>query len=143
MIQVAQVLFMLVSGLGALFLTNSLHVFEACVLFVLHGCAGALWTPANRWRCTTSSARGPTQRGAAERHLSNFGILFGPAVGGALLFLAGPTYGIFVNALIYLPLSIIVHRLHLCIGRPRVRGTSLRGHRTGAGARQQPTAPFC
>ncbi|HEY3648772.1 MAG TPA: MFS transporter, partial [Streptosporangiaceae bacterium] len=46
LIQAAQALFMLVSALwGVLFLTNSLQVWEACLLLVLHGCAGALWGP--------------------------------------------------------------------------------------------------
>ena len=44
LIQAAQALFMLVSALwGVLFLTGSLRVWEACLLLVLHGTAGALW----------------------------------------------------------------------------------------------------
>ena len=34
------------------------------------------------------------------------GLLLGPAVGGALLIFVGPTYGILINVLIYLPLTI-------------------------------------
>ena len=49
LIQVAQGLFMLVSLCwGLLFLTGTLDVWEACVLLVLHGCAGALWAPAEQ-----------------------------------------------------------------------------------------------
>jgi MFS family permease len=33
-------------------------------------------------------------------------VLFGPAIGGALMLLLGPPAGLFVNALIYLPLTI-------------------------------------
>src|SRR5215470_12903279 len=48
-IQSAQLLFMLVSAAwGVLFVTGSLRVWEACVLLVLHGCAGALWSPAEQ-----------------------------------------------------------------------------------------------
>src|ERR1700733_3806043 len=47
LIQVAQILFMVVSAVwGILFWTNSLQIWEACVLLVLHGCAGAIWGPA-------------------------------------------------------------------------------------------------
>ena len=34
------------------------------------------------------------------------GILLGPTIGGALLLIAGPAWGIFINAFIYLPLLI-------------------------------------
>ena len=34
------------------------------------------------------------------------GVLFGPAIGGALMLVTGPPAGLFVNALIYLPLTI-------------------------------------
>ncbi len=38
------------------------------------------------------------------------GLLLGPAVGGALLILVGPTYGILINILIYMPLTIwLIH----------------------------------
>ena len=37
---------MVVSALwGVFFLTNSLTIWEACVLLILHGCAGAMWGP--------------------------------------------------------------------------------------------------
>lgn len=48
-IQAGQVLFMLVSAAwGVLFLTGSLQIWHACVLLVLHGCAGVLWGPAEQ-----------------------------------------------------------------------------------------------
>src|SRR5215467_8434529 len=48
-IQAAQLLFMLVSAAwGVLFLTGTLRIWEACVLLVLHGCAGSLRSPAEQ-----------------------------------------------------------------------------------------------
>ena len=128
-IQVSQALFMLVSiSWGVLFLTNQLQIWEAVVLLILHGLAGAMWTPAEQ--LALHDIVGPQHLPSAVRLNAtgrNIGILFGPAVGGALLFLAGPTLGIMINALIYLPLSIIVHRIHLEHRLSNeVRGTSLR-----------------
>ena len=46
LIQASQALFMAVSlTWGILFLTNSLTVWNACILPILHGMAGALWAP--------------------------------------------------------------------------------------------------
>ncbi len=128
-IQISQALFMLVSlTWGVLFLTNQLQIWQAVVLLVLHGLAGAMWTPAEQ--LALHDIVGPERLPSAVRLNAtgrNIGILFGPAVGGALLFVAGPTWGIMLNALIYLPLSIIVHRVRLAHRQTNVvRGTSLR-----------------
>jgi MFS family permease len=129
-IQVAQALFMLESILwGALFLTNELQVWHAVVLLILHGLAGAMWTPAEQ--LALHDIVGPRDLPSAVRLNAtgrNIGILFGPAVGGALLLLVGPTIGIFLNALIYLPLSIIASRIRLAY-RPSTarRGVTLAG----------------
>ena len=46
MIQFGMMLFMAVSvGWGLLFLSGSLHIWQAWVLLTLHGIAGVLWTP--------------------------------------------------------------------------------------------------
>src|SRR4051794_36209601 len=48
-IQIAQLLFMSVSGIwGLLFLTNSLQMWHAMVLLTMHGLAGAIWLPAEQ-----------------------------------------------------------------------------------------------
>lgn len=128
LIQAAQVLFMLVSALwGVLFLTNSLQIWEACVLLVLHGCAGSLWGPGEQLMLHDFVGR--EELPSAVRLNATFrslGILFGPVVGSALLLGLGPTRGIFVNIAFYLPLTLFLFR------------TKFTGHvRDGVVARQR------
>jgi MFS family permease len=112
LIQAAQVLFMLVSAAwGVLFLTDSLQVWEACVLLVLHGCAGALWGPGEQ--IMLHDFVGTDELPSAIRLNATFrslGVLFGPVVGSALLLGLGPTAGIFVNIAFYLPLTLFLFR---------------------------------
>jgi MFS family permease len=112
LIQIAQGLFMLVSILwGVLFLTGTLQVWEACVLLVLHGCAGALWAPAEQLMLHDFVERkdlpSAVRLNATFRSL---GILFGPVVGSALLLGLGSTWGIFANVLFYIPMTIVMAR---------------------------------
>ncbi|HEV7653114.1 MAG TPA: MFS transporter [Mycobacteriales bacterium] len=112
LIQAAQALFMVVSALwGVLFLTDSLQVWEACVLLVLHGCAGALWGPGEQLMLHDFVGR--EELPSAVRLNATFrslGILFGPVVGSALLLGLGATAGIFTNIAIYLPLTLFLFR---------------------------------
>jgi MFS family permease len=112
LIQAAQALFMLVSALwGVLFLTHSLRVWEACLLLVLHGCAGALWGPGEQLMLHDFVGR--EELPSAVRLNATFrslGVLFGPVVGSALLLGLGPVRGIFVNIAIYLPLTLFLFR---------------------------------
>ncbi len=112
LIQAAQALFMLVSALwGVLFLTGSLQIWEACVLLVLHGCAGALWGPGEQ--LMLHDFVGTEELPSAVRLNATFrslGILFGPVVGSALLLGLGPVRGIFANIAIYLPLTLFLFR---------------------------------
>lgn len=107
-IQAAQLLFMCVSALwGILFLSGSLQMWHAMVLLVLHGCASALWAPAEQ--LMIHDIVGTEELPSAVRLNSiarNLGILLGPAVGTLLLFGLGPTWGIFTNIAIYLPLTL-------------------------------------
>jgi MFS family permease len=112
LIQAAQALFMLVSALwGVLFLTHSLRVWEACLLLVLHGCAGSLWGPGEQLMLHDFVGR--EELPSAVRLNATFrslGVLFGPVVGSALLLGLGPVRGIFVNIAIYLPLTLFLFR---------------------------------
>ena len=91
---------------GVLFYTGKLEMWHACVLLVIHGIAGVLWNPATQ--LLLYDMVGPSQLPSAVRLVAtarNLGMLAGPAVGTALLHL-GPAEGIFINALIYLPMIL-------------------------------------
>jgi len=107
-IQASQLLFMSVSAAwGVLFLTNSLQVWEAMLLLVIHGLASCLWFPPEQ--LLLHDMVGKAQLPSAVRLNStarSLGLLAGPAVGSALLLGLGPAWGIFANVLIYLPLSV-------------------------------------
>jgi MFS family permease len=107
-IQASQALFMAVSAAwGVLFLTNSLQVWHAVVLLVVHGLASCLWFPPEQ--LLLHDMVGKTQLPSAVRLNStarSLGLLAGPAVGSVLLLGLGPAWGIFSNVLIYLPLSV-------------------------------------
>ena len=107
-IQIGMLIFMLVSvGWGLLFLTDTLEMWHAAALLVLHGVAGVLWTPAGQ--LLLHDIVGPEQLQSAVRLNATsrwLGLLMGPAVGGGILLALGPAHGILVNALIYLPLVL-------------------------------------
>ena len=107
-IQAGMALFMLVSlGWGILFATDTLEKWHAVILLIVHGLAGVLWAPAGQ--VLVHDVVGGRQLQSAIRLLATsrtLGLLLGPAVGGGLLLLVGPTIGIFINVLIYLPLTL-------------------------------------
>ena len=112
LIQIAQGLFMFVSVCWAvLFLTGTLQVWEACVLLVLHGCAGALWAPAEQLLlqdfAEPADLPGAVRMNATFRSL---GILAGPIVGSVLLVGLGPAWGMFANVVFYLPMTLLMFR---------------------------------
>ncbi|MFD2466573.1 MFS transporter [Amycolatopsis silviterrae] len=129
-IQAAQALFMAVSvAWGVLIVTDTLEVWSACVLLILHGCAGAIWGPGEQ--LMLHDFVGPAELPSAVRLNATFrslGILFGPVVGSALLLGLGPVAGIFVNVAFYLPLTVFLFRTKFTghtrdggiIRRPRV-----------------------
>jgi len=90
-----------------LFLTGTLQTWHAVVLLIVHGFAGALWSPAGQLIIHdivgTEQLQSGVRLSATGRSI---GILFGPAVGGALLLGLGPAYGLMANALLYLPMTV-------------------------------------
>jgi MFS family permease len=105
LIQVGMGLFMIASlGWGVLILTDSLEMWHAVVLLVVHGFAGVFWHPSGQVLIHdivgAANLQSAVRLAATSRYL---GLLFGPAVGGALLIALGPAHGILVNTLIYLP----------------------------------------
>ncbi|MHA1109118.1 MAG: MFS transporter [Alphaproteobacteria bacterium] len=107
-IQIGMGLFMLASlGWGILFLTDSLEMWHAVVLLVIHGLAGVLWAPAGQ--LLIHEIVGQAQLLSAIRLMATsrtLGLLMGPAVGGGIMLLMGPANGILLNVLIYLPLTV-------------------------------------
>src|ERR1700730_6648650 len=107
-IQLGMLTFMSVSiAWGVLFTTGALQEWHARVLLIIHGFAGVLWGPASQLLLhhIVEPAELPSavRLGATARYL---GMLTGPAVGGALLLAFGSAHGIFINALIYLPMIL-------------------------------------
>ena len=111
-IQVGMVLFMFVSvGWGVLFQADRLETWHAMALLVLHGLAGVLWNPSAQTLLhelvPAQDVPSAVRLIASARYL---GLLLGPAVGATLLLALGPTPGIFLNSLIYLPLTVWLSR---------------------------------
>jgi len=107
-IQAGAVLFAIVSaGWGYFFVTDSLQIWHAMVLLVLHGCAGVLWSTSSQM--LLYDIVGPEALPSAVRLAATaryLGVLVGPGVGSVVMLTLGPTRGIFFNTLFYLPLII-------------------------------------
>jgi MFS family permease len=113
LIQIAMLMFMAVSfGWAWLFYTDTLQVWHAMVLLVVHGLAGVLWAPASQLLIHDIVGRdrlvSAVRLNATGRQL---GVFLGPGVGGALMLLLGPAAGLIVNVLIYLPLVLWLWRV--------------------------------
>jgi MFS family permease len=108
LIQLGMGFFMAASiGWGVLILTDTLEMWHAVVLLIIHGFAGVFWHPSGQVLIHdivgAANLQSAVRLAATARYL---GLLFGPAVGGALLLALGPAHGVLVNALIYLPLVL-------------------------------------
>jgi len=145
LIQISQLAFIAASlAWAVLFLTGTLQVWHAAVILVVHGVAGALWSPAGQ--LLIHDIVGPADLQSAVRLSATsrqIGILFGPGVGGALLLFLGPAYGLMANALLYLPMTVWLLRVpytgHQRTGavaqRPLALGEALRTLRAVSGHR--------
>jgi MFS family permease len=113
LIQAAQILFLGVSlGWGVLIYTNTLEMWHALILLMLHGIAVVLWGPASQLILHDMVGRRHLQSAVRlEATARQLGLLFGPGVGGAMLLLFGPGIGLLCNALMYLPLTIWLMRV--------------------------------
>ena len=107
-IQIGTTIFALVSvAWGLLFLADALEMWHAIVLLIFHGLAGVLWGPAAQVYIhdlvETEHLPSAIRLSATARWL---GLLMGPAVGGVILLVLGPAWGILCNALIYVPFIV-------------------------------------
>jgi MFS family permease len=92
-IQLAQIMYMVVSvAWGVLFYTDTIQVWHAAILLILHGMAGVLWTPAEQLiihdMVGTQHIQSAVRLNATSRQIE---ILFGPAVGAGLMLLQSPS----------------------------------------------------
>jgi len=108
LIQLGMALFMGVSICwGLMFYTDSVVLWKAMALLVVHGLAGVIWIPASQ--VLINRIVGPALLPSAVRMTATgryLGFVVGPAIGSGLMLLFGPTMGIFINAAIYAPLFI-------------------------------------
>jgi MFS family permease len=111
-IQIAMVLYMLCSlGWGLLFLSDTLQIWHAVVLFTVHGIAGVIWNPASQLLIHDIAGKDNLHSAVRLMAMSRvLGLLGGPAIGGVILLALGPSWGILVNVLIYLPLTLWLWR---------------------------------
>src|ERR1700744_4239941 len=94
-------------GWGYFFITGTLEVWHAMVLLVIHGCAGVLWQTPNQ--LLLYDIVGPADLMSAVRlnAVARYvGVLVGPAMGGVIMLALGPSYGILLNTVFYLPLVL-------------------------------------
>lgn len=107
-IQCGMLLFIIASaGWGFLFLTDTIQMWHAMLLLVIHGCAGVLWQTPNQLLLydlvAPADLPSAVRLNAMARYL---GILVGPAVGGIIMLTLGPSHGIIFNTLFYLPMLL-------------------------------------
>jgi len=108
LIQIGMLCFMTASlSWSALFMTDSLQMWHAVVILVIHGMGSLFWnTPS---QLLIHDIVGPVQLPSAVRLNATgryLGLLAGPAVGGGILLALGPAHGLLLNVLIYLPLTL-------------------------------------
>src|SRR5471030_649507 len=107
-IQIGMGLFIIASlSWSYFFVTDTLQMWQAMVILVIHGCAGVLWQTPNQMLLYDivgpSDLESAVRLNAMARYL---GVLVGPAVGGAILLALGPSVGIMLNTVFYLPLVL-------------------------------------
>jgi MFS family permease len=107
-IQIGMGLFITASlSWGYFFVTDTLQMWQAMVILVIHGCAGVLWQTPNQMLLYDivgpSDLESAVRLNAMARYL---GVLVGPGVGAAILLIFGPSAGIMLNTTFYLPLVL-------------------------------------
>src|SRR5262245_4608265 len=129
-IQVAQCLYAGVSLMwGILFLTDTIEVWHACALLVVHGMAGVVGQPASQLIIHDIVGREHLQSAVRLNSTGrNIAIPIGPAVGGATMLMFGGPAGLFINATMFLPAIIYLFMLP-CTGHGRDDANAARAPR--------------
>jgi MFS family permease len=112
-IQVAQLMYASVSLTWAiLFFTDTIQVWHACLLLVIHGMSGVLGSPASQLIIHDIVGREYLQSAVRLNSTGRqLGVLLGPGIGGATLLLFGPPMGLFINVLMFVPMVIFMGTL--------------------------------
>jgi MFS family permease len=108
LIQIGMLMFMTAAlGWGYFLVTDSLQMWHAMLLLVLHGCAGVLWGTSSQ--LLLHDILEPETLPSGVRLLATaryLGVLVGPAVGGLIMLTLGPSHGILLDATFYLPVIL-------------------------------------
>jgi len=108
LVQLSGLLFITASvGWGVLFATHALQPWHCVILLLVHGFASAIWKAPDQ--LMLYDMVGPEGVPSAVRLMATgltLGQLVGPAIGALLLTTVGPTVGIFLNVIMYLPFMI-------------------------------------
>src|SRR5919106_1505063 len=131
-IQASQFMYAAVSlTWGVLFITDTIQVWHACVLLVIHGMAGVLGQPGSQLIIHDIVGREYLQSAVRLNSTGrNLAIFFGPAVGGATMLLFGPPVGLFLNTLMFVPVIVFMFILPYT-GHGRDEGKSGKPQRFG------------
>ena len=131
-IQCGMLLFIVASsGWGIFFITDTIQMWHAMLLLVIHGCAGVLWQTPNQ--LLLYDIVGPADLMSAVRLNATaryVGVLVGPAIGGVIMLALGPAHGILLNTVFYLPLVLWLIKAPY---GPRFRKDAPRPHRAVRG----------
>jgi MFS family permease len=129
-IQASQIMYATVSLTWAiLFLTDTIEVWHACFLLVVHGMAGVLGGPGSQLIIHDIVGREYLQSAVRLNSTGRqLGILLGPGIGGATMLLFGPPTGLFINVFMFLPMVIFMFILPYT-GHGRDEGMSGRAPR--------------
>src|SRR5580704_14392126 len=107
-IQCGMALFIIASlSWGYFFFTDSLQMWQAMAILVVHGCAGVLWQTPNQMLLYDIVGPAELESGVRLNAMGRYlAVLAGPAVGAAILLAFGPAWGIILNTVFYLPLVL-------------------------------------
>jgi MFS family permease len=125
LIQISQALFMIASlSWGVLFLLGTLEMWHAVVILLVHGAAGVLGAPASQLiihdMVSKEDLPSAIRLNASSRYLA---ILVGPAIGGGMMLLLGPAWGLLANVALFFPFTGFIARLPYA-GHARQRARS-------------------
>lgn len=131
LILITQVTYLSVSlSWSILFFSGSLQLWQAILLLTMHGMGSVVGSSAAQLilhdMVGANHLQSAVRLNATAR---NIGFLVGPALGGGLLVVGGPGWGLLLNALVYVPLMVWLFKVpytgHASMGNRRPRPLGL------------------